>query len=467
MAGPPSIDLTDIQGMVRSGYGRQEHSQYLFFAIGKDQGEPARLALAKLIEQVRHGGHKDEHGPRVNLALSYAALGLLGVAEADAATFPREFRLGMASEDRQRILGDALDDWQFGVPEKHPELDILVCCFASTAAALETLVAEVEAKVAGPLELVHRDRCYRPRSGQEHFGFKDGISNPAIVGLHETSKDGVLPVATGEFLLGYQNAYAMIPMSPSVDPKEDPGDVLEASNSAAGRKDLGKNGTFLVYRKLEENVAGFRAFIKRTSKARVGKEDPAAEAWLASRLVGRWQSGVPIQVSPDHDQGNPDENEFKFGGGRDGTKCPIGAHIRRSNPRDALPPDQQASLDVVARHRILRRGRPYGASAPDPLPEGDDANRGIIFIGLNANIERQFEFIQQTWLNSAKFDSLYDETDPFVGPRGDGKGNMSIQKSPARERVTGLEKFVTVRGGGYFFMPSLRVLRFLFGDRKR
>ncbi len=405
----------------------------------------------------------------MNVAFSHRALLAFGISAAEGGTFPREFRLGMASPDRQKILGDDPEEWHFGAPDKHPPLDVLVLCFAGHGEALSRLVADVESKLCAALELVHQDICHRPEDNKEHFGFKDGISNPGIVGLHQKRKPGEQePVATGEFLLGYQNAYGKTPLSPWVDRSSDPENLLADGDD--GKKDLGKNGTFLVYRKLQEDVAAFRAFIKRASKERIGKEDPASEAWLAARLVGRWQSGVPIQESVREDPGkagDTDKNDFLFGGGRDGTKCPIGSHIRRSNPRDALPPDTQASLDVVARHRILRRGRPYGALAPDPLPEGDDGNRGIIFIALNSNIERQFEFVQQTWLNSAKFDSLCDETDPFVGPRDAGCDAMSIQTASARERVRGLGKFVTTRGGGYFFLPSLRALRFLLERGKR
>ena len=113
------------------------------------------------------------------------------------------------------------------------------------------------------------------------------------------------------------------------------------------------------------------------------------------------------------------------------------------------------------RHRLLRRGRSFGP-AFDPAAAGDTVERGIQFIAINANIRRQFEFVQQTWINNPKFAELYDETDPLCGvpPHGQ-QGRFTCQKHPVREMVVGMPRFVWIKGGGYFFLPGLRALRFL------
>jgi deferrochelatase/peroxidase EfeB len=172
-----------------------------------------------------------------------------------------------------------------------------------------------------------------------------------------------------------------------------------------------------------------------------------------------------------------DDNAFLFhqSGDADGFKCPIGSHIRRTNPRDSLEPmpGSARSIEVGKRHRILRRGRPYGAPAAGSMNVAEIAaagetawERGLHFICFNTHIGRQFEFIQHSWVNNAKFDGLYEDDDPIVGSRGASGapgGVFTIQGEPVRTRVTGMPRFVHVRGGGYFFMPGLRALRFLAG----
>jgi deferrochelatase/peroxidase EfeB len=144
--------------------------------------------------------------------------------------------------------------------------------------------------------------------------------------------------------------------------------------------------------------------------------------------------------------------------------------VRRSNPRDSLDPSPGSaeSVAVGKRHRLLRRGRKYGsplaqaeALAAASGPEQDE--RGLHFICLNANIARQFEFVQHTWINNPRFAGLYDEPDPLVAAAGARGRTFTMPADPVRRRVTGLPSFVSVRGGAYFFLPGLRALRYLAG----
>ena len=195
---------------------------------------------------------------------------------------------------------------------------------------------------------------------------------------------------------------------------------------------------------------------------------------LAAKFVGRWPSGAPLTLSPerdDHELGRA--NEFGYAElDIAGERCPVGAHVRRANPRDALDPSAgaEASLAIVKRHRILRRGRLYGDVVPldqllDQGGAGDDQERGLHFLCLCANLARQFEFIQHTWVNNSKFGGLYDDVDPIAGTPTDLGGTFTMPARPVRRRVVGVPRFSTVRGGAYFFLPGMAALRFLARDR--
>ena len=205
----------------------------------------------------------------------------------------------------------------------------------------------------------------------------------------------------------------------------------------------------------------------RTATARraSGAREQARTA-LASKLVGRWPGGAPLTLSPDHDdpQLSTAADFGYFHQDRDGLRCPIGAHVRRSHPRDSLDPNPGTpnSIGIDKHHRLLRRGRKYGEqmapTAALAAPTGGEDERGLHFICLCANIERQFEFVQHTWVNSPKFDGLYEDPDPLVAG---GSRTFTVQAVPVRKRYQDLPAFVQTRGGGYFFLPGLSALRYL------
>ena len=239
----------------------------------------------------------------------------------------------------------------------------------------------------------------------------------------------------------------------------DPGSILPESPAAKGRRDLGLNGTYLVFRQISQDVAGFWRF-RHQAAAGMWPGDADGPVRLASKLVGRWPSGSPLVLSPDKD-GEKMRNDFEFAGpDPHGHGCPFGAHIRRANPRDALGPDPKTALESARRHRLMRRGRAYGKRAEDPLKE-DGVHRGLHFICLGTDLERQFEFVQQSWINNPVFAGLYREVDPLVGDQAHA-GTFTIEAEPLRRRVQGLGAFTRIRGGGYFFLPGVRALRFLF-----
>jgi Dyp-type peroxidase family len=226
---------------------------------------------------------------------------------------------------------------------------------------------------------------------------------------------------------------------------------------------FGCNGSYLVVRQLAQDVAGFSRYLDERSRGPDGTPSPEAREKLAAKMVGRWRSGAPVVRARDRD--DPDlgvDNSFGYAAvDPHGHLCPLGAHIRRSNPRDALGSDPARALELANRHRIMRRGRVYGPPLDDPLHRDDGRERGLLFMCINANIERQFEFVQHSWCNNPKFDDLYDEQDPILGAEQAGGRSFTLQGAPIRTRVRGMPAFVTVRGGGYFFLPGIRALRML------
>src|SRR5262249_8876812 len=333
--------------------------------------------------------------------------------------------------------------------------------------------------------------------GVEPFGFADGISQPAIDWNDERtrSKDRGSEysnlTALGEFLLGYRNEYDKYTDRPLLD-SDARSAGLPAAEDAPEKKDLGRNGTYVVMRQLRQDVRSFWQFVHRASGA-----DPGEAEKLAAAFVGRTRDGVPLVPIDDHSiEGigtDPEEirlNRFTFDGDPAGAGCPFGAHVRRANPRNADYPGRPTGLrrtladlgfgpkgfrddlmSSVRFHRILRRGREYGpslsiADALAPAPPGDP-ERGLHFICLNANISRQFEFLQNAWVVNTKFSALTGESDPLMGTREPRPGcpvadAFTVQKNGSiRTRVSALPQFVTVRGGAYFFLPGLRALRYI------
>jgi len=246
--------------------------------------------------------------------------------------------------------------------------------------------------------------------------------------------------------------------------------------------DLGRHGSYLVYRKLQQDVAGFWQFMAREA-ARGGSTDPARIVWLASKCVGRWPSGAPLILAPDRDDPRlAERDDFFYADDPDGVRCPLGAHVRRTNPRDALKPyPSQQSLSMTESHRLLRRGRAFGpplfdarvlgdASGQDLLKTltgltDDGQQRGVHFFCINASLKSQFEFVQQAWCDNPRFGGLNDNMDPLTGTPcpAETPSRMTIPESQGSLRTQPLPRFVTVRAGAYCFVPSLTALRFLGG----
>ena len=485
--------LADIQGFITSGYGHLPQSAYLFLQF-RDAGR-ARRWLARLAPVITTAKPwpKDASGKKIkpaialNLAFTHDGLAALGLPPAALSTFPEEFQEGITHPDRSRILGDTEESdpsgWEFGGSEQ-PSIHALVVIHAATLDALDWACREqlelITTSSGGVVELSDcRQTGYRPSGDHEPFGFHDGVGQPSVTGI-----DGE-GVPTGEFILGYENHYQLIPPTPLVEDALDREGILPPDenpyHASARLRDLGHNGSFVVYRKLQQDVAGFWQFVKQEADRAGGKDDPCRMVWLAARMVGRWPSGTALMLSPDTDAASlRDRNDFLYREDSLGLRCPVGSHIRRTNPRDDVKPYPAAeSLSMTEAHRLLRRARVFGPTLFDPTVLADPTSdacraailaltddgrpRGIHFFCVNASIRSQFEFVQQTWCNNPRFGGLHDNKDPISGDNNrtrEPSSHMIIPGDPPL-RTAALPRFVTVRAGAYLFLPSLRAVRFL------
>jgi len=472
------LALAEIQGLVLTAYPQAEVAQYLFLRIV----DPAacRTQLQKLVPSIT--SFPQRHADRcINIAFTASGLARLGLSDRELGTFSRAFTEGMTVPDRLRLLGDSeqqVEKWFWGSPARGVDVAILVFHVRGEglAVAVQELLRDWVTTGACALVAQVQSAPRAPGHGApagEHFGFADGISQPIIRELVESKSSRSVSfrqsggdyfehncVAAGEFLFGYSNEYARLPAPPLTMPRARSRLAPVASSPFV---DFGTNGSYMVVRQLEQDVAGFWQAIDKATQTG-GRSDPAARLRLASQMVGRWPNGAPLAKHPDgqpQDAVSPSAFLY-FEHDPHGIRCPLGAHIRRTNPRDALGTDTATATRLVNRHRILRRGRPYGPWIKDPLQD-DGQQRGLMFVCFNTNIERQFEFIQNTWANNPKFAGLYSESDPLFGSLDDATqgGMFTVQAEPVRRRYQGLARFVKVVGGGYFFLPSLAALQHL------
>ena len=437
---PDRIELDDIQ----RGVLQQRPSPYVgtYLLLRIDNPEAGRELVRRLHRVVESAGTTadPDRSTGVTVAFTFRGLVALGVPQESLETFAPEFREGMAA--RATALGDVGEsspaNWE--KPLGGPDVHVAVAVLSPDTERLETVLERARRahhELDG-VELIWRQDCYQLPTGRTSFGFKDGIGQPIVDGADVgVSHPGEQPVKAGEFLLGYADETGSLPPMPSPDA-------------------LGRNGTYIVFRKLHTRVAAYRQYLR----ARTASREEAA--LLGAKMVGRWQSGAPLALSPDRDVpelgADPERNNnFTYGDDLRGFKCPVGAHARRANPRDAL--DHEMTVDVRL-HRMIRRGTSYGPTLPDGVMDDDGLDRGIVFVFAGTHIKRQFEFVKTQWLNDGIFIGAPVERDPLVG-QNDGSGVFSIPRRPIRRRLTDLPPFVVTRGGEYCFAPGLRALRWL------
>ena len=444
--------------------------------------------------------------------------------EQQADGFAPAFTLGMQHPSRKALLKDPQDmDW--GNDRDNDDTLASLFLYAHNQEAYEvlkkTILADTQCRVK---EIRFKDE--KPKKGprREPFGFVDGVSNPILKGSKRAVSfpGSIHLINPGEIILGYKDNRGYFPPSPQVFAKNDPHRILPAladlqpskyptfgTPDAKDIRDLGRNGSYLVIRQLEQDVEAFKSVTLDMAKSLMESHSDKGSSVdkminakkiqkiIQAKMIGRWQDGTSLVTRPisltDIASGNSElpepgdtpisalnakhDNEYLFG--RDdpqGHACPFGSHVRRSFPRESLSPNDPQDLDVANRHRILRRGRAYR--------DEQAGTEGTMFICLNADLDRQFEFIQQTWVMGRNFHGLKNECDPIASssPTGftiqapgkdkyfgakDSSGDSSraqgetCPKDHAPSDQNKLQQFVTLKGGGYFFLPSKDALSFL------
>ena len=491
---PSAIEYGDMQGLVRFGYRALSEARFYLLNI-RDISAARRWLMTAPVTTAVELSRPPESALQV--AFTREGLQACGLPDDVLAGFSAEFLSGMAGqESRSRRLGDVGANspqfWRWGAGERVPHLLAMLYAQPGQLDAADERMRGAEWDASFEvLDCLPTSDLF----GKEPFGFSDGVSQPEIDWKRQrTPKGDQLEygnlLSLGEFVLGYGNEYGKYTERPLIDPQKPQSSALPFAEDEPNKRDLGRNGSYLVFRQLQQDVAGFWKFLDDTSSS-----NPQARQNLAESMVGRRMNGDPLLLtSAQPIEGiaskTAAQNQFTFAADPDGVRCPFGAHIRRANPRNAdLPPGSNGFFarlfhtlgfgnpnfrdDVIAStrfHRVLRRGREYG---PGMTPEqaiaggSDTAEHGIHFICIGANILRQFEFVQNAWIMGTKFNAMTGESDPLIGNREGIPGCpvtntfSAPQETGLNRCITELPQFVTVRGGAYFFLPGLSALRYL------
>jgi Dyp-type peroxidase family len=433
------------------------------------------IAFNRLFKQVSARRHRGSvKASWINIAFSYAGLTKL---TKDAGEFTdNAFRTGLVA--RAAELGDPTAEDAEGNP-KHwlvrdgdGGADVVIVVAADTLDDLSFEVTQVERAVyahdvrCGATVVFKEEGRTQPGAlaGHEHFGFKDGISQPGIRGRasHDGNyfltpsqnpadprhgKPGQALIWPGEFVFGYRG-----------ESDEHVGDGVAP--------DWACNGSYLVFRRLRQDVFKFHAFLYR----RAGVYGLTPDA-LGARFVGRWASGAPVIHSPHRDDpllaaDDRANNRFRFGRDPNGDICPFSSHIRKAFPRDDVP----AAVNAHA-HRLLRRGIPFGPSSRSTpsVPVEDDVDRGLLFMAYMTSITEQFEFVLKNWVNKTNFKEDGAELDAVMGQPSGANGarrrSFGLRADERNYRLTTTDDWVIPTGGGYFFAPSICALKNVLGER--
>jgi Dyp-type peroxidase family len=440
--GGVGLQADNIQGNITPGF--RSPQQAFLLARLPDNAASARAWLYELQPEVTSARQvqtffeaRSQAGPAsrsmratwVNVAFSWQGLERLNARSIEA--FPGDFRQGLFARAEQ--VSDDLNDragWELGgTQEKEPHALVVVA--AATRRDLDREVERQKARLAShgvvegeQLKIYTGQKLSGALREHEHFGFRDGLSQPTV----DRSELGDV-VAAGEFILGYPDEH---------------GETILSGPPWA------RDGSFAVFRKIRQHVFRFREVVAREAQ----RADISPEQ-LAAKLVGRWPSGAKLgdeATDPGWSERRGRVQAIDFAKDPAGERCPRFAHIRKAHPRDL-------TSRKPWRHRLIRRGIPYGDPLPLDASEDDGRDRGLLFLAYQASLSRQFEHVQQRWSNSRGFPRPGDGLDPLIG-QTDGPRQVKLRKKGASVRLS-LDSFVSVSGGGYFFAPSIRALAYL------
>jgi Dyp-type peroxidase family len=479
----PPLDLTDIQGNVFGGFNKDNQTfiAVLFPSVGAGRAwvNSVRAHVASSAEVVAFNNAFRSVASRAgaqttlltsswtNVALTYDGLVALGVNASDLSLFPQEFRGGMAA--RALHLGDtgksSPSNWPLPFQRRAHALLLLAADTTTDLTALVTQQTALAKQLGVKVLWTQQGSVRVDEPGHEHFGFKDGISQPGVRGVttptDPTNPDQGVPgqdlLWPGEFVIGQ-------PTQAGVGQP-----ITSAGPPSIGGPLWTTNGSYLVFRRLTQDVAGFRDFVAQSAAAQGISSD-----LMGAKMMGRYKSGAALESSGAKagDPGASDPsllgdnvvNNFEYGNDPDGAVVPLAAHIRKAYPRDE--PTKDGGESDTQTHRIIRRGIPFGTSLPPETASTDPAarpvfpsDRGLLFLCYQSSIRRQFEFIQNHWVNDPNFPRLDSGQDPVVS-QSDGTGSFTLPNGRPNH-IALMQRFVTTTGGDYFFQPSLTALGLL------
>jgi deferrochelatase/peroxidase EfeB len=453
----PDLPFADIQGFILRTYAMPI---LRVFALSVEEQRAARQHLGELVNGSASGTDVPQLATAtdwtvkpsycLNVGITYGGLAALGLPASSLATFPAEFAAGAAG--RAGRIGDtgesSPEKWKDGFAS--PDLHVLLFLFAQADDVLEWITSQVRAmfvQSGAMAELSVHDARSLPEN-KAHFGYRDGFAQPTIDGgLPPLMPDPLPKAPAGEFLFGYPSQYA------------------DFSYPVPEPAALGQNGSFVAFRILAQDCHGFEQFLTQAAR-----QTGLDRELIAAKLCGRWRNGVPLSLSPS----TPGEeipldkrNVFDYVPSSSvpdafddtrGYRCPLGSHIRRMNPRSAV-----VAGGGGLKHRIIRRGLPYGPPY-DPKNPDDGIERGLLGLFIGVSLKDQFEFLMSDWANKGSLaPGLRDTRDPVIGDNSDSGAVFLIpvegQKRPIE--LPGLSRFVTCRGAAYCFLPSATAIRYI------
>src|ERR1700754_4610069 len=436
----PTLDLHEIQATVLRPRPAPYFGTHVLLRV--DDAQAGRAFLRRLTPYVDSAADsRIAANTWLDVGITYTGLEALGLSQESLQSFPEAFRVGMAARATQ--LGDdgVNDPKNWDKPYAPRQVHIGVSAFTDSEEKRRRALAiarEQYEGFAGVKVVAMQDFGAQP-GDLNSLGYKDGIDQPPVEGSGIDPLPGQgRPIKAGEFILGYPGETGVpLPM-----PQPDI---------------LGRNGTYVGLRKYQSRVGAFNRFLQANGSTEDERE------LVAAKLVGRWRSGAPLTLAPDED--NPTlgadpkrNNDFDYANDPHGRQIPFGAHIRRMNPRDT----ELTRLTDVNLHRLIRRGTTYGPPhQPNALSEADDEGaRGAIFEFISAKAMATIEFLQQEWINDGNFINAGNERDPIIGRQEEG-ATFTIPKQPVRRRIHGIQTFNVLKGGEYFFVPSMSALKWL------
>ena len=436
----PTLDLHEIQATVLRPRPAPYFGTHVLFRI--DDARAGREFIRRLAPHIASATNWWNAATAwLEIGISYAGLEALGLPKESLQSFPEAFRVGMAA--RAEHLGDdgVNDPRNWEKPYSPGQIHIGVSAFSDSEEKRRRALAiarEQYEGFSGVSVLAMQDFGAQP-GDRNSLGYKDGIDQPPIEGCGGGPLPGQgQPIKAGEFILGYPGEAGVFLSMPQPEI-------------------LGRNGTYVGFRKYQTRVGAFNRFLRANGNTEEERE------LIAAKLVGRWRSGAPLTLAPDADNSalgaDPQRNnDFNYANDPRGRQVPFGSHIRRMNPRDT----KLTRLTDVNIHRVIRRGTTYGPPYdPNALSEADDKiPRGAIFLLISAKAMATMEFLQQEWINDGNFIGIGGERDPIIGRQEEG-AVFTIPKEPVRRRIRGIETFNVLRGGEYLFMPSISALKWL------